>query len=105
MPGYYCDSDHDTAADMLLTNLHTGDVAAYCSGCAPAMLRAMADAMAPAPENGAAPGPQDGQDGREEGEAAPDPPEPKRRRTGRTAAHTEAISGQAPDARPADDDS
>jgi hypothetical protein len=40
-----CGNDHGEAASILLTNMENGDTRGLCLGCAPADLRAIADAI------------------------------------------------------------
>jgi hypothetical protein len=79
----YCDDHPEAPAVMIVTNLIDGEVATLCGGCVGPWCLALAQAVMPdafqdiavgATAEAAAPG---------EGEAAQDPPRPKRRRGGR----------------------
>lgn len=81
---------------MLLTNLDNGDTQALCAQCAGPFFRTLAEALAPAAPEGPALGDVAGAVTAQEGEAAPDPPRPKRRRTGRQTASAALTSEASP---------
>ena len=87
----YCDDHPGQVGVMLVTNLQSGEVVTLCANCVGPWCLALAQAVMPdAFQDIALTATVDAAAG-EEGEAAQDPPRPKRRRGGRQSGPGEAV--------------
>lgn len=91
-----CDSEDGNEAVVLIQDIPNAGVQALCASCFGPWARAVADALAPAPPEMPAPQAEVGPQTAGEGEAAPDPPKSKRRRSGPQAAEETALPEEAP---------
>lgn len=92
----YCDSCSEVLGVLIITNIENGETFAVCGGCLPAWCVAMLQELAPGELQGPATQATDGALTVQEGEAAPNPPRPKRRRSGRQAGPEALTSPESP---------
>ena len=100
-----CDSGDDQPAALVVTDPTSGQVNAWCGTCVLVWMRATLEAVGMRVLDGPAAEPTAAAEAAGEGEAAPDPPRPKRGRTRRQAGPEDLSAAQSPfsDATPVDE--